>query len=263
MPKFKVVEFIASNAAGASDKFSVSVEIDANGSFYCYVPKKLTVAFHDDNIRLHQRSGQREGFFFSAASTFQELVTRIKKAHNDFMSPTIKEEPVILYNIESHVSFSLTKDGTIAPNAGFPDSVWADCKDKTYGGHHASDPSEGGYSLTIGAKAMTKKTITYGEKSSVEYSYYYKGGSHLGHENPAQLLNSWASINLPEDAKEIPYSDGAAIFFFNLLMSMAELNRRVQEFTNTPKKLSLAIRRHSGALLLSGPDKSRKEEPKP
>ena len=43
------------------------------------------------------------------------------------------------------------------------------------------------------------------------------------------------------------------MFFFGLLQSMAELNRRVQEFTSTPEKLALAISRNSGALMLPAP----------
>lgn len=260
MPHFKKVEFISQNADGAVDKFTLSVEIRANGTFYTHVPEKLRVSFDEDSIDLRER--QRKGFFVTSASTFVELVSAIEKAHDEFMEPSIKEEPVILYNIESHVSFALTKDGRVFPNAGYPGAQWL-AKDESFGKHHASDPTQGGYSLTIGAKAMLKKTTTYGKKSASTYSYYYKGESHLAHDNPAQLLNSWTAMKLADDAREMPYSDEAAMFFFNLLHGMAELNRRVQEFTNTPEKIALAISKHAGQLLLSGPlilekDKARR-----
>ena len=252
MPHFKRVEFIAQNRAEAVDKFTVSIEIRSNGTFYAHVPDKLRVSFSEDDIDLRER--QRKGFFVTSAFTFAELVCVIKKAHDEFMEPTVKEEPVILFNIESHVSFALTKDGKIFPNAGYPGAEWPR-KEKSYGDHNANDPSEGGYSLTVGAKAMLKKTTTYGDKSEVEYSYYYKGKSHLDRDNPAQLLNSWCSMILPEDPREMPYSDEAALFFFGLLQAMAELNSRVQEFTNTPEKIAFAISRHAGAFLLEGPKK--------
>ena len=256
MARFKTVNFIANNDAGASDKFSVPIEIRASGMFYCHVPEKLRVSFKEDDIDLLER--RRKGFFVTSASTFDELIKRIRNAHDEFMKPTTKEEPVICYNIESHVSFALTEDGRIFPNAGFPGAKWADSSDKTYGGHHAADRAPGGYSLIIGAKALIKTTTTYGTKSSVAYEPYYKGKSHLGHENPAQLLNSWTAIYLPDDAREMPYSDKAAMFFFGLLKSMAEMNRRVQELTNTPKKIQLAIAKHSDFLLLAAtpPDKN-------
>lgn len=257
MPHFKRVEFIAKNDAGAFDKFSVSVEIRASGTFYAHVPEKLRVAFPEDHIDLPER--ERRGFFVTSAVTFKDLVSVIEKAHEEFMRPTVKEEPVIRYNIESHVSFALDKEGRIFPNAGFPGAQWPR-KDKSYGEHHASNPSKGGYSLVVGARALLKKTTAYGDNSEVQYRLYYKGGSHLDHDNPAQLLNSWAALDLPEDALEMPYSDEAAMFFYELLRGMAELNRRIQEFTNTPEKLALAISRHSGKLLLAGPREEGRDD---
>lgn len=180
-------------------------------------------------------------------------LAEVKKAHRDIMEPTVKEENVIRYNIESHVAFALTKDGKIFPNAGFPGAQWTP-QDESFGDHSSSDLAEGGYSLTVGARAMRKRTTTYGDQSSVEYDRYYKEGDHQGQENPAELLNSWCSFSLPDDAKEMPYSDEAAMFFFGLMKSMAEINRRVQEFTNTPKKLAQAIAKVNGQCLLPGPD---------
>lgn len=254
MPHFKRVDFVAKNAAGAVDEFTLSIEIRANGTFYTHVPDKLRVSFKEDDIDIRER--QRKGFFVTSALTFSELISTIEQAHEEFMAPAVVEEPVIRFNIESHVSFALTKDGKIFPNAGFPGASWPTRgPEKLYGAHNACDQAPGGYSLIVGAKAMLKKTTTYGKKSSSTYDYYYKGESHLGAENPAQLLNSWTSIQLPDEAREMPYSDEAAMFFFNLLMGMAELNRRVQDFTSTPEKLALAISRSAGVLMLPHGDK--------
>ena len=255
MTTFKRVKFIANNKAGAVDTFTTRIEITADGIFYARIPRRLRVAFSDDdvnNLRRHRSIGE---YFTVSAATFNELKGMIEKAHREAITPTVKKEPVILFNIESHVSFATNKDGKIFPNAGFPGASWhVTTDDKTYGEHHACNPSAGGYSLTIGAKAMLKKTATYGDKSQVEYDYYYKDGDHRGRENPAELLNSWCSMLLPEDAREMPYSDEAAMFFFNLIQGMAELNRRIQEFTNTQKKLIETIQRNSNVLMLTGPE---------
>lgn len=256
MPHFKRVDFTAKNKADVVDKFTLSIEVDSRGTFYTHVPDKLRVSFNEDDVNVYRVHGRgRAGFFVTSASTFAELSKRIEKAHEEFMRPTVKKEPVILFNIESHVAFALTKDGKIFPNAGYPGAEWPR-KDTSYGEHHASNPVNGGYSLTVGAKAMLKTTTTYGDKSASQYSYYYgKENDHFSQTDPAARLNSWSAVNLPEDAREMPYTDEAATFFFNLLKSMAELNRRIQEFTNTPEKLALAVSRHSGALLLEGPKK--------
>jgi len=253
MPKFKDVEFVARNNAGAVDKFKVSVEISATGAFYAHIPSKLIKAFPGSKIDSGRRC--REGFFKTTGmSTFKELEDAIKKAHRAHMEPSVKKEPVIRYNIESHVSFAVDKEGRIFPNAGFPGAEWPNKDFEEYGDHHSANRSEGGYSLTVGAKAALKVTTTWGDQSEVTYeSYYGEGGDHLGRDNPAELLNSWVSFDLPKDAKEMPYSDEAALFFHGLMMAMAELNRRLQDFTKTPDRLALAITKHKSILMLPGP----------
>jgi hypothetical protein len=255
MPKFKDVEFVAKNDAGAVDKFKVSVEISATGAFYAHVPNKLKVSFPERKIDNRRRC--REGFFKTVGmETFKELEDAVKKAHEAFMEPTVTKDPVIRYNIESHVSFATDKEGRIFPNARYPGAEWRDgIGDKTYGGHCASHRSKGGFSLTVGAEASLKVTTTWGDQSEVTYeSYYGEGGDHHGHDNPAERLNSWVSFSLPEDAKEMPYSDEAALFFHGLMMAMAELNRRIQDFTKTPDRLALTIAKHKSVLMLPGPE---------
>lgn len=248
MPKLKKAEFTAKNETGAVDTILIDIEIRANGIFYAHIPEKLRVSFDED--RIEARSRPRKGFFVTNAATFGEIEQRIRKAHNDFMKPTVAEEAVIRYNIESHVSFAMDAEGRIFPNAGYPGAEWGRDRSKTYGDHDACHSAPGGYSLTIGARALIKRTTTHGKESAVEYRSYYKDDDHHGHDNPAQLLNSWTAVGLPDEAREIPYSDEAAMFFFNLLKGMAELNRRVQEFTNTPEKLALTISKSSGILML-------------
>jgi hypothetical protein len=160
---------------------------------------------------------------------------------------------VIRYNIESHVAFAADVNGNIFPNSRFAGAEWSD-KDGRYGGHVATCPSRGGYTLTIGAKAFLKTVYRYGDNEKVEYEYYYKGGSHLKHDNPAELLNSWTSFSLGDGAKEIPYSDEAALFFHDLMLGMAKLSKLVQDNTFDQSGLSELI--ESGSRLLSFDEKS-------
>lgn len=256
MSRWKSVEFNTKNKAGTVDMIKLVVNISPNGTFYARVPARLKPSFEKEWLD-HSRTDSESGFTVSATS-FLKLKRAIERAHDLSFKPTVTTKHVIRYNIESHVSFALTKDGRIFPNAGYDGAEWPrGDRAKDYGDHHSSEYAEGGYSLTVGAEALTKKTTTFGENSSVSYEDYYKGESHLGSENPAQKLNSWVAFSLPDDAKEIPYSDEAAMFFYGLMMGVAELNRRVQEFTNTPEKLALAVSRHSSAMLL-GMDKVRK-----
>lgn len=145
----------------------------------------------------------------------------------------VEEQEVILYNLESHVSFALSSDGErILPNAGCePGANWVMDPNK-YGVHHASRPSDGGYSLAIGARALIKKVKRYGNsKEEVVYRISDK-------TEAARKLNSWCSFALDYDScKEIPYSDESAEFFYNMTMGIVNLSRTLQEALGTEEQV--------------------------
>jgi hypothetical protein len=212
----------------------ISIKVSAGGEFYCYLPEDYLPAVKD----VFKQNWKKDGKIRVYADTLAELETRIEKTIRINAEPEVFEEPVIRYNIESHVSFAEDSDGNVFPNTGFPDTKWNAKGDRElYGNHDSAKPCRGGYSLRVGAQAMMKKTLVYGETKRVKYSFYYKDGSHHDHDNPAELLNSWSSFSLPDNAKEIPYTDEAALFFHNLLLGMAQLSKKIQEQTFGQEKL--------------------------
>ncbi len=247
MPHFKTQKFSIHIPDIGHVGEKVSIKINADGDFYCYLPDKYIFAVKDvfkrdwqwkeDKIRIH-------------STTFAGLESSISAVIRINAQPEILEEPIIRYNIESHVSFAEDDAGNIFPNAGYPGAKWKHHSiEGMYGDHCSSKLAKGGYGLIVGAKAVMKKTLTYGETKKIKYEGYYKGGHHLTYENPAQLLNSWASIKLPDDAKEIPYTDEAALFFHNLMLGMSQLSKRIQEATFDQQNLLKLISEGSGLLL--------------
>ncbi len=251
MPKLKREVYSARNKAGHIEKLDVDIMVGADGWFYAHVPKHLEPAFKPTDIDYGK--SKVSGRFKVTAPTLDKLDGTIRAALNAYVQPEVTEEPVIRYNIEAHVSFAQDKDGNIFPNAGFPGASWVD-GDKSqskFGGHHATNPAKGGYSIVIGARAMLKRTYRFGDQATVEYDYFYKGKSHLGYENPAQLLNSWTAQDLGPSPKEIPYTDEAALFFHTMLMGMATLCQRIQESTFDQERLQALIASQAGLPLLT------------
>lgn len=239
MPKLKTVQFKPQSKSRHFDMehepISADIHVSASGEFYSNVPEFLSVVIKYQHINQRGRAKDRIQVF---ASTMNALIEIIQTAINDYFEPEITEEPVILYNIESHVSFAEDESGVIYPNAGFPGASWNKDKSLKHGDHHASNVARGGYSLTVGAKAMVKSTCRYGDQVKVRYTGRYEGAEQ---DSPAQLLNSWCSFTLPDKAKEIPYSDEAALFFHSMMMSMAMLCRKVQNATFDQDDLKILI----------------------
>lgn len=230
--------------AGHGEKFKISV--DVNGEFYANVPEYLADAFE------RVWPSRAAGCVRVDSRDLKDLERELVAAVAAFNKPEITRENVILYNIESHASFAEDEDGNIHPNAGPERFSWPqyDRKRELYGNHHACAPAVGGYSLKVGARALTKKTIKYRKgKSKVEYDAYYgQGGDHFGYTNPAEKLNSWCAMHVGENAKEIPYSDKAALFFHDLIMGMARLSQLIQESTFDQADL-LSLIENDGRLL--------------
>lgn len=255
MSHFKT-ETISTRTKTGNHVDKIKIFISADGFFYANLEPELLSAVRGTIGNQFIRKNDKVHISFGDLAS---LISVLKRIFENHYTPQRKEEHVILYNIESHVTFAEDKNGNVYPNSGFDGASWHDLNDKMYGQHHASQPSNNGYSLTIGAKAKTKITYIYGDCEKVEYVNYYKDGSHLNHDNPANLLNSWTSFNLT-NFKEIPYSDESALFFHNLMLSMAKISKMIQEHTFNQENLMRLIASGTNGFLLSNNSKNKVEE---
>jgi len=205
------------------------IHVNADGVFYARLPleefKDITPKFFSHT----KVSGKFINCFDVSIDKVHDLALQ---AFKSLREPNIKEEIVIRYNIESNVSFAVDSNGDIHRHADEkPNGArWQTMSDK-FGGHHSANPAKGGYSLTIGARVMKKVTYTYNGKDTVIYEYYQ------GDEREANQLNKWCSFSLPDECQEMPYTAKSALFFDNLMMGMARVNKQIQELTSTEERL--------------------------
>lgn len=246
MPRVKKHAFEVSLGDGLGTvRADVVFHVNAAGQFYCQVPSEVLDYFsvgeqYQDGVTCRLNKSGQLTLYANTLDALEDIIVVAIRACN---TPEVITELVIQYNLESHVSFAETQDGTVHPNAQSGGAQWSDGDTKKmYGGHYASNKNEGGYSLTIGAMAMVKTTSKVGERVSIKYSRYYKSGSHFDTSDPSGLLNSWTGFNLPKNPKEIPYTDEAALFFHNLMLGMARLSKQIQEATFDQDNLLRAIK---------------------
>jgi hypothetical protein len=222
-----------------------ATSIDDAGVFQVRVPEELL-----EVVRATQFDGMTvarvsvRGHTHLRGPVLATLREALQQAYLQVLTPDVTVERVILYHLGSHVSFAETPDGTVVPNASWPDARWA--PDKWYGNHHSGNPSRDGYSLVIGARVVDKKTLRRGNTVTVKYE---KVGAAGERNDPLYLLQSWAAFSLPDDCPEMPYSPEAALFFHRLLVGMAELSRRIQEFAHDEQRLLSVIANGGGSLL--------------
>jgi len=231
MARLKKEHFWTQNKAGFPIDFSVQINVATNGSFYAKPPDYIAEIIDTDfNGNVH-------------AITLLKLKEKLQAALESHAEPEVTKEHVIRYYVETQIFYAVDKHGNICPNASWTDNAeWHEGADTRLVKTHAGRPSSGGYMLKIGAEAMTKITHSYGARKKVTYSSYSKGAANLDDTaNPAAMLNAWCAIRMPDDAKEMPYSDEAAMFFYDLMMGMARLCHMIDTEMGDPEKIQELI----------------------
>ena len=242
MPRVKSYS-AAVKVAGASVVLRTVIHVNAQGVFYCDVEKR----FHEAAKGVFPFSGlshhktKPDHLFRCEANTMTELARYLHRTLEVFATPEVEETHVIRYHVAPDVHFAVGPGGEVFPNCYYPDTKWPSDFDGYAKAERGMFRKSFGYSLSVAAKAQTKKVVRYGEHETVKYDNYYKGGSHLGVDNPAQKLNSWTHVALPDNATEIPYTDEAALFFYDLLYSMAKLAKLVYDRTGDVEELQKTI----------------------
>jgi hypothetical protein len=240
------------------ESVDVSFSVNSAGEFYCEVPERLLVAFSPEGIVNMDLPGVRIGDNRAGkkalyAESLKPLYDALGSVLQKVTEPEVSEEVLILYNIESHVSFAIDEHDEVTRNAK-GNAQWPELsRDSPYGGHHAGKRAQGGYSLTVGAEVVTRTTIDYGDSKDVRDQRYNPSPQYdeHGYQHPAATLNEWTSFTLPEDCKSMPYSDEAALFFDDLMYGMARLSRMIQDRTFDQESLMTLIKSHQS--LLPGP----------
>lgn len=211
------------------ESVKVRISVNSEGEFYTDCPEKLRSCVDGvtDGKNFYRWNNKKDQLF---SSSLERLKSGILQALKALLTPEISTVLVIQYNIESHISFAENAEGKIFPNAFYDGANWPADDRLLYGNHDACRASDGGYSLTIGAEALKKTTYRYGTKENITYETYTD-------TEAAEQLNAWVCFRLPDDSKEMPYTDDAARFFYNLMLGMAEISKKIQHFAGDDQRL--------------------------
>ena len=217
-----------------NEHLEYEIHVNSKGAFFAKLDVEYE-SFVKASKYNYDIKGNRLNLFCNLMDELEEAVELLFKAKNE---PIVTTEEVILYNIQSQVAFAVDKKGQICPNAERPNSRWAG-----YGNIHSSNPADGGYSLTIGARVYNKNLLRLPNGETItEYTWFDR-------TEAGRALNSWRSFSLDTDtAEEMPYSDNAAIFFYDLLLGMATVSKKIQEMTSSREDILKLINNNTKLL---------------
>lgn len=245
-------------AAKAEDgtKFEATVEVRLleDGTFSIEVPPALETSLGKlcDNGKAHlahigyARVGAAPRVY---AKALEDGLRLLKDAAEDYLSAEDVRERVICYNAAIDVSFWQETDGTIQPNGcGRSDNGqwWAS---KLHGHQYDATHRLNTLALGISAKVFDKITTKRSSGDTVRYERV-DVPNHVAHTDPCFLLNSWTILDVdPRDAKQMPYTPEAALFFHELQTTICRMARSLDAFVGDEQKLKLAIEQRKQLLL--------------
>jgi len=250
--KLRNVLFQHEAKSGEEIKFSVPVTVTTDGMFNMMVPKEYREELRNVDGAHYYRGGVR----FSATSLI-ELKGMVDGALEQYLAYKTVEEIVIRYHVRATCHYCEDKKGNVYPNGSvMEDAVgyynWA----KTMGRKYSdSFNSEYDYSVSLMAELSTKRTHTRGKiHRKVEYILMCFGAGEEVLGEFGLLLNGFQKVQLPDDSREMPYTEEAAKFFYLSMMSLCKLDSGVKKFFADEKKVLKAIKSGSMGLLLAGGD---------
>ena len=240
MPRVKKFVY-HSSISGSLDIFTCNISVNTNGLFYAHMDEKYTDVIETTCTSKDTRViGSKHKGLTLVAHSLNALETLITEVVQMYSKPTVAKELVICYNLSTDVRFATDIQGNIYPTAEATGTAWHVSENNPL--HRPA--SDGGYSITIGARVYEKSTETYvNGKSRVIYSRYTGTPE-------AKLLNSWVGFNLPEDTKEMQYTAKNALFFYDLMNGMAKMCSMLERATGTPEAIQALI--SSNVKLLGG-----------
>lgn len=250
MAKLKSIAFKVRNKTNDEMHVKAEASVDQQGCFSLTIPEELAetaqgLAKHPE---WHGVSVNKAAVHWRVQGVeLARLQAFIQAAMTDHMAVEVSEELVIVYVQDSKVACYVDGAGALHPNGeGVAE------EGRWFGALHATNRA-GQFSVGLGAQVFRK--LTYRRQGSLKVDYERPTSDQRDAHPAAEALNRFSGLTLnpsaTSGAKEMPYSDAAAVFFTQGLLQLCALAQRMQAFFGTPEQVQAAIDRHQA--LLNGP----------
>ena len=255
MAKVKDQKFYMKGETGEELEFTSGITVDKEGLFHLTIPDEL-----EDVARAVIKKGDtysltrpRQSLRLSGPG-LETCEALIKKTMCEYLACDVKEELVIVYGVLTQVAYAKHRDdNTIGPN-GYHMS---ECRGgRNFDFHGDLDALKRSNFYTVGVIAEVRKKITYTRAAVIKHEYKWPDypNNHGVSDDPGQRLNSFIGVRVdPKKLKEMPYTDEAAQFFYEMMLGMCHLADRIESFFGDEESVKDAIKNGGGPLSLPAP----------
>lgn len=230
----------AKNDSGEAYDFQSKIAVNSGGKFQCSFPDELEPIVRE-LLRTKEGYGiyQPKKYLYLLGPDMEKCVFYLQSAIVNYLDTIEKKDLVIVYSSDVNYSICQDKDGGLHPNGTFiePGEDWS-----WKGNLHAANCSKV-FSLGVGAVVKVKKTYERKTGTTVNYeSLCHCQEMEEGVGEFGLLLDAFPTLNIdPRFAKELPYTEETAKFFYKILMGMARTAMQIEDFFSDDQNLLTAI----------------------
>ena len=262
MAKVETIKFSREGKTGDTFEYSADVHVQVGGTFTIPVDAKLI-----PTIRARLEKGCSCGkcdkldtskikIIFShgkdrvECTELKQGLAFIDDCIDEYLTCESHTERVILYGYRMGLAYC--KDGTtIFPNGASPGCDYSAIKGNPWHGELNSNVRAPMYSISLVARVYDKTTHTRASTVKVTWEEV-PDENNTQTTKPVSLLNSFRGVDVDPESKslrEMPYSDKAALFFYQLMMGLCQMADRIETFFKDEKNVAAAIESHKPLLL--------------
>lgn len=255
MAKIQTARFSYSDENNNYFEHKADVNVSADGLFSLRIPEFLA-RFIDSEVKGVSASKvslcTRATGNYAQSKVLDSLLNFVKMCFNVYSAPDVQQELVILYRLQGTAAIWQNLDRTLRPNGtGAPDGEWCD-----FGGSFGAANPPQGFGVNVTARVRVRVTKTRGLSVTHEYAPVSRmfPNTTATADLPGATLNSFiCCIQENENTARIPYTPEAEQFFVNLMLSTADLARRVAEFGASQERVLHAIANGSSFIGVGAP----------
>lgn len=250
----------------------VAVSVTSDGKFRVMIPDELrdivnTYAngkggmFRSDwSIYCKTSYADKNNPWSVEAKRLDVCVAVLQKAAEEFLLCEVKTERVILYALELSVAMFIKPDGTLSPcgySRGAEGGTWYETKSKKQ--HiNANSRIEDTYRIGLAAEVWDKTSHIRASGTKTTWERVTPA-DRFRPESPLAKLQSFCSLSIgptTSGIKEMAYSDAAALWFHDCIMSLFRMAHSMDNFFSNEENL-LAIQNGTANSFLSIPQTRR------
>lgn len=195
-----------------TDSLTIDIQINEKGEFFCEIPDKI-ICFFEKNLPGNLFILNKTCLALKAPR-YDSLIKQMQHALDLVTRPTVSQEKVIAFELETFGRFSFNVDGETDAQGSKDFYFYSDHQGSCLG-------------FKLAAHVYYRTTVNLNSELTEKLEPYPSPKIIAG--DKAARLNAWRAEPNPKHCKIIPYTDEAAEYFLSLFKGISQTTLHISD----------------------------------